>query len=1178
MKVKFCAAEKQKIHATVNLQKFGKSMTFNILDYVESLTPTKGGGKTRYHCPICNGNDFTINANSGAYQCWHGCSVEDIREILSLRSTMSKVVSQPQKYIKSPKTSVKKQALMPVGKLELLKQIAVNYPEIQCPPFIPKGIPDDAIGICYDYGNGRSSWRIQWNDESNPKGYSKTFRQCSIDEDGAPVWTKGDTVWPAYREDEAIAAIEESIQENPDAVPVLLFLEGEGCVEIARSLGLVAITLSGGAWSSNEILDVISRIKTYNQNTLVAMLPDNDKAGETKAQAISCACAKAGLPFIKLSPLAIYEELQEKGDIAEILAVLSPEKFIEKLEAEIHNAVEAIANQSKSQSAKPTNKPPSASEIAKEIAEDYRDRILWNDEHNTWMMYGLVSSGVWSPVSEVFVETSINDIVCSQNITNYTPKYIKNIVGILRYLLFSRIWNERSNRDILPFSNGVLELSTGQFTEHSPGHRLTWALPRPYSVVSTDWSKIDNWLDVATNNPQAKHLLLCYAAAVLRGRADLQKFLHLIGVGGTGKSTLTNLLAALIGEQNVVTLSLPDLEDKHAVAQVFGKRLLLLPDQDKVLGRLGNFKRLTGQDPLNARRLYKDGFQFRFSGMAVVTSNFPIFHTDAGSWLTRRVLMAEFLHKPAPSELRDLESEFEPELPAFTNYLLSIPECVIERTLRGIDNNNLSPVLWESKIRTDSIAAWLSEWIIPDTSATTQIGSDKDEWKDSAYHPERSTLFGSYNLFCRQSGLQPKSINNFSADLMELCSQTLKWNCFRTRNSKGRKSIGGIRLRTDTDTSPTIDQILDESVENLLCAPENVSVPENVSENGLDISSDNWSDKGSSQECDNFTGQKVLMTAIVVEKENRLTIKEWCDLLIDVANFEQADKEMLIEITAPMPDDVKRQVWQSLDKAVRDRLKFISSLLPSPVSVSENISVSVSENVSESENVSVSESESEFKEAGKKESVDLSVSGARKQTHEIFMELANQGVSKAVLRTFMEQRYSKLSQALMSREELIDFGNQMKLHGTQIGEIVVTRFNEEFKIGEKVQWNNQAGIIRSLSSNQNLAFLCIGTQPRSGGKKWETEEIIQSVPVSELQKMKKSVEVSADVDVDVDVEIFKETTILIKSVISLGFNETELKQLLVNRYGVNDSRLMNNQQLSDLFQVLTKLEQDLKSS
>lgn len=85
-------------------------------------------------------------------------------------------------------------------------------------------------------------------------------------------------------------------------------------------------------------------------------------------------------------------------------------------------------------------------------------------------------------------------------------------------------------------------------------------------------------------------MLLHFAAAVLRGRSDLQKFLHLIGGGGSGKSTFTTLLTALIGEENTVNLNLSDLEDKHEIARIFGKRLLLLPDQDKASKKMSNFK------------------------------------------------------------------------------------------------------------------------------------------------------------------------------------------------------------------------------------------------------------------------------------------------------------------------------------------------------------------------------------------------------------------------------------------------------------------------------------------------------------------------------------------------------------------------------------------------------------
>ncbi len=248
---------------------------------------------------------------------------------------------------------------------------------------------------------------------------------------------------------------------------------------------------------------------------------------------------------------------------------------------------------------KETKKIPPADVIAKKIAEEYRDRLCFNNQIGQWMRYEADSPGVWSIETQEFIESCVYKILDSKNIEGYNSNsYIANIVKILRHQLIERRWIELSPKDFLPFQNGVLEIATGNLLPHSPGYRLTWQLPREHNPLANNWNSISNFLDhLSSGNEQIKNLLLCYCNAVLKGRADLQKFVHLIGLGGTGKGTFTRLVVSLIGDINVHTTTLIDwCGNSFEGANAYLKRLVLFPDEDKATGKLGKFLSLTGED------------------------------------------------------------------------------------------------------------------------------------------------------------------------------------------------------------------------------------------------------------------------------------------------------------------------------------------------------------------------------------------------------------------------------------------------------------------------------------------------------------------------------------------------------------------------------------------------------
>lgn len=369
-----------------------------------------------------------------------------------------------------------------------------------------------------------------------------------------------------------------------------------------------------------------------------------------------------------------------------------------------------------------------------------------------------------------------------------------------------RRWEERSPKELLPFINGVLDLSTGALLTHSPGY------PRAHDPNATDWSGIDAYLEhLCGGNAAIKDVLLCYCNAVLKGRSDLQKFLHLIGLAGSGKGTFARLVTDLIGTDNIYSGTLEDwCSNQFESANAYRKRLVVFWDEDKQTEKLGKFLSLTGGDWIRAEEKGKKAFQYRYDGTVLVCSNLPIFTGDAVSRIARRVVTVPCNATVPVGQRRDLNTEFQAELDAFTNHVLSIPDTHVTKVLMGLaDIPECTLEFWENRIRADSIAAWVNDWVIYDVLAETPIGSNKEEGLQGTL-PQ--TLYGSYCLHCKQSGTQPKANKNFSPDLLELCRSVLGWEIERKVMKTG-KFIKGLRLRTDGDRNiPTHDYNLMQRV------------------------------------------------------------------------------------------------------------------------------------------------------------------------------------------------------------------------------------------------------------------------------------------------------------------------------------------------------------------------------
>jgi hypothetical protein len=68
-------------------------VAFSILDHIDQLEPSGKSGK--FLCPACGGNDFTINKNTGGYNCWHDPSPAHRAEIRDALAPMERWEKPP---------------------------------------------------------------------------------------------------------------------------------------------------------------------------------------------------------------------------------------------------------------------------------------------------------------------------------------------------------------------------------------------------------------------------------------------------------------------------------------------------------------------------------------------------------------------------------------------------------------------------------------------------------------------------------------------------------------------------------------------------------------------------------------------------------------------------------------------------------------------------------------------------------------------------------------------------------------------------------------------------------------------------------------------------------------------------------------------------------------------------
>lgn len=200
----------------------------------------------------------------------------------------------------------------------------------------------------------------------------------------------------------------------------------------------------------------------------------------------------------------------------------------------------------------------------------------------------------------------------------------------------------------LNVANGILDLRNGELRSHDPAEMHTKLIEVPYDPDATapTWERF--LLEVFANDVELISFIQRFAGYSLSGDVSEHLLVFGYGSGANGKSTLLGMLRRLTGNYGLQldpTILTSSDHDRHptGLTDLRGARLVTTVETEanRQLAEV-LVKMLTGGDPIRARRMRGDYFEFQPTATFWLAGNHlpTIRGTDLGIW--RRIALVPF--------------------------------------------------------------------------------------------------------------------------------------------------------------------------------------------------------------------------------------------------------------------------------------------------------------------------------------------------------------------------------------------------------------------------------------------------------------------------------------------------------------------------------------------------------
>jgi P4 family phage/plasmid primase-like protien len=435
---------------------------------------------------------------------------------------------------------------------------------------------------------------------------------------------------------------------------------------------------------------------------------------------------------------------------------------------------------------------------------DTEELMVWNGRYYN-------SIGAEYTVKEAVEQVDGN---AQQALVNEVLAKIKRSTGRLRED-FNRLTKIIDGKEVslnsVTLENGILNLDSLAFREHTPQNYTTWNIPVNWNedtsiedpvnfdAIETSlhgtvfWKYIKECFQENRDAPVIKEdvfTVMETMAYILHNDNELQKTIMFIGSGSNGKTKLLEYIDDLFGKRNTTHISIQELsEGGFILAQLDGKLANICADVESTeLRRTGKLKQLIGGEGVEVSKKYQHPYTLRSRSKFIFSANrFPITLDQTDGFFRRYIILQwkrKFDGANKDTELGRKLRENESEKSLVFHVLVHMA-----RNLKKRGDFKHTKSVNEVRTNWNNLADPIQMFI-------------NDELEDVAgNNVSKKEMFQAYSKFCLRNELQPLRIGTFGRVFREMYDDTT----LREGQQVG-KVWCDVRIKPDTVTQGELDK------------------------------------------------------------------------------------------------------------------------------------------------------------------------------------------------------------------------------------------------------------------------------------------------------------------------------------------------------------------------------------